>query len=251
MIKDNDTSMQMVAFVTGSTKGIGFSIIKALLSKGITVIGNSRGQESTLPQEFQLLLESNAYLDYYAGDLSKEDIVENIFRKVTKKYGRIDILVNNIGNSNKKPFLRMTPDDFKKALDVNLLCSVYCSKHAIRSMVQQKFGRIINISSIAGTNGMSFEAHYSAAKAGLIGLTKSIAREYGSMGITCNAVAPGIINIGNSIEKGLAETKVLELIPVNRFGSPEDVAEIVLFLSSEKAGYINGQVIKVDGGLYI
>ena len=241
----------LVCFVSGSTKGIGFAIVQSMLNRGMRVIGNSRTERSNLALDFQLLMDRDQGLDYYAGDLSKEEVAEYIFREVMKKYGRIDILVNNIGSSYKKPFIRMTSDDFHKALDINLLHAVYCSKYVICGMIQRKYGRIINISSIAGTNGMPFEAHYSAAKAGLIGLTKSIALEYGSMGITCNVVAPGIIDIDGHMKKEMFENKVMDLIPVHRFGTPKEIAETVVFLSSKDAGYINGQVIKVDGGLYI
>ena len=233
---------QRVVFVSGSTRGIGFSIAKALLDKGFIVIGNSRVKEEDVNLELKLYKNYS----YIQGDVTKEEDVAFIFKRIMKTYGRIDVLVNNVGITNKKSFITCSENDFNEMFRTNLLGAVHCSKYALKHMIFKKYGRIINISSIAGTNALPFEVLYSSSKAALIGLTKGIAKEYGSKGVTCNAIAPGVIDTGEGNFDDIKDS-----IPACTIGTPEDVARLVAFLSSEEAAYITGQVIKVDGGLFI
>ena len=238
-----------VVFVTGSTKGIGYAVLKEFLQNGYYVIGCSRKDQFELDHDFSALLHNNEKLDYFQCDTTSEKDVSQIFSNIIKKYKRIDVVVNNVGKSEKKSLMNISLEQFMKIIDINLISTLNCTKAALKPMIMKKRGKIINISSIAGTNGMPFESHYSTAKAGIIGLTKSIAKEYGSKGITCNAVVPGIINT----QKVNTDTDndVINDIALRRIGKPFDVAGLVCFLGSEKADYMTGQVIKVDGGLFI
>lgn len=228
-------------FVSGSTKGIGMAAAEALLAEGYLVAGNSRAEHWDIPESWR----NRQNFMYVSGDVTQEEDVADIFRRVISEYGRIDILVNNVGRSNKKTFLSAGKKDFEDMFAINMLGAALCTKHALKSMVRHRFGRVINISSIAGTNGMPMEVYYSSAKAALLGFTKAVSKEYSRKGITCNAVAPGIIDTGI-----LKDDSVLADIPAQRFGRPEDVSGLICFLASERASYITGQLIKVDGGLY-
>lgn len=230
-----------VAFISGSTRGIGLKTAEAFLKEGYLVVGNSREEQFQAPESWP----NRRNFLYFCADVTKEDEVAELFRKILSDFGHMDVLVNNVGRTVKKPFLSAGRKDFEDMFLVNMYSAALCTKYALKSMVRSRFGRIINISSIAGTNGMAMEVFYSAAKSALQGFTKSVSREYAAKGITCNAVAPGIIDTGDLLDGSMAAR-----IPAHRFGTPEDVAGLVRFLASDRAAYITGQLIKVDGGLY-
>jgi 3-oxoacyl-[acyl-carrier protein] reductase len=185
-----------------------------------------------------------------AGDVSDENQAEQTIKAVVREFGRIDILVNNAGIHRDRLLLRMTPDDFDQVLQVNLRGAFLCTKYVMPHLIRQHYGRVINVSSVVGLTGNPGQANYAAAKAGLIGFTKAVAREVASRNVTVNAVAPGFIATG--MVEGLTQdqrNQILERIPMGRFGTSEDVADTILFLSSKGAGYLTGQVLTVDGGL--
>jgi len=241
-----------VALVTGSTKGIGRAIAETLANLGAAVIINSSNSPE-LGEELASALRTKGMAATYMGaDITKKEEVNIMVKEIVKTYGKIDILINNVGKTQSKPILAMSPANFDEMYELNLKSSYHCINAVIKPMLMKRFGRIINISSTAGTNGMPFEAHYSAAKSGLIGLSKAIAKEMGPKGITCNVVAPGIIATEkNKLAMDDKKRNVLDTIPLRREGSPEDVVGVVAFLASDYAAYITGQVIKVDGGLFI
>ena len=239
-----------IILVTGGTRGIGYSIVSKMLSEGKQVICCSREKREHVHEQFAKLLLSNEHLlDYVVCDVTSEDAVEQLFSYIWKKYKKLDVLVNNVGGSVKKALLAMNTEEIKNILAINLLSAIYCTKNAVKLMILQHKGKIINISSTAGTNGLPLESAYCAAKAGIIGFTRSVAKEYGCKGIQCNAVAPGIIQTESN--NAFPPEDIVKKIPQKRIGTPLDVAEVVNFLASEQAAYITGQVVKVDGGLYI
>jgi 3-oxoacyl-[acyl-carrier protein] reductase len=185
-----------------------------------------------------------------AGDVSDENQAEQTIKAVVREFGRIDILVNNAGIHRDRLLLRMTPDDFDQVLQVNLRGAFLCTKYVMPHLIRQHYGRVINMSSVVGLTGNPGQANYAAAKAGLIGFTKAVAREVASRNVTVNAVAPGYIATGMVEDLSEEQQKqILERIPMGRFGTSEDVAETILFLSSKGAGYLTGQVLTIDGGL--
>jgi len=239
-----------VSLVTGASRGIGKAIALKLASLGSKVAVNYREREA----------EANSVIEAIAGqggaeaiaikaDVADTEAVKAMVEQVTDRWGTIDILVNNAGITRDTLVLRMGDKDWDEVIDTNLRGAYLCTKFALRSMIRQRRGRIINISSIAGVMGNPGQSNYAASKGGLIAFTKSVAREIGSRNITVNAVAPGFIAT-EMTDKLPSERKesVLAIIPLQRFGEPEDVAELVAFLASEKAGYITGQVICIDGG---
>ena len=239
-----------VALVTGGSRGIGRAIALLLAERGAKVVINYvRGQDEA--NAVVAAIESKGGQAHaLQGDVSVPAEAQNLVDQTVKTFGKIDILVNNAGITKDTLMMRMSESDWDAVLDTNLKGAYLCAKAALRPMLRSKGGRIINISSVSGQAGSGGQANYSAAKAGLIGFTKALAREVGSRSITVNAVAPGFIE--TDMTNVLAEEfkkKALEQIPLERFGKPEDVAEAVAFLASDAAGYITGQVLAVNGGM--
>lgn len=239
-----------VALVTGASRGIGRAIALTLAGYGAIVIVNYCGSKEKADEIVNQIKENGGTAIAYQADVADFEAVKTMFADITKEYGRIDILVNNAGITKDNLILKMSEEEFDAVINTNLKGVFNCLKQASRIMLKQKEGRIINISSISGVVGNPGQANYCAAKAGVIGITKSLAKELGSRGITVNAVAPGYINTDmTAVLKDDLKEKVTELIPLKRLGEVEDIAETVAFLASDKASYITGQTIQVDGGL--
>lgn len=239
-----------VALVTGASRGIGSEIAKGLAAKGAAVIINFSGSKDKAEDVKREIEIAGGAAALYQWDVSDYAACEVCMQKIIREYGQLDILVNNAGITKDGLLMRMSEEDFDRVIQVNLKGAFHTIRFASRQMIKQKGGRIINISSVAGIVGNSGQANYAAAKAGLIGLTKTAAKELASRGITVNAVAPGFID--TDMTAGLSD-KVREsaaaLIPLGVFGKSEDIAAAVLFLASKDAGYITGQVLHVDGGM--
>lgn len=239
-----------VALVTGASRGIGSEIAKGLAAKGAAVIINFNGSKDKAEDVKREIEIAGGAAALYQWDVSDYAACEACVQKIIREYGQLDILVNNAGITKDGLLMRMSEEDFDRVIQVNLKGAFHTIRFASRQMIKQKSGRIINISSVAGIAGNAGQANYAAAKAGLIGLTKTAARELASRGITVNAVAPGFID--TDMTAGLSD-KVRESaaaqIPLGVFGKPEDIAAAVLFLTSKDAGYITGQVLHVDGGM--
>lgn len=239
-----------VSLVTGASRGIGKAIALKLASLGSKVAVNYREREAEANSVIEAIAsQGGGEAIAIKADVADTEAVKAMVEQVTDRWGSIDILVNNAGITRDTLVLRMGDKDWDEVIDTNLRGAYLCTKFALRSMIRQRRGRIINISSIAGVMGNPGQSNYAASKGGLIAFTKSVAREIGSRNITVNAVAPGFIAT-EMTDKLPSERKesVLAIIPLQRFGEPEDVAELVAFLASEKAGYITGQVICIDGG---
>jgi len=239
-----------IAVVTGAARGIGRAIALALAAEGAIVIVHYNGSAAKAEEVIKEITQAGGRAESFACNVTDATAVEGLFAEVLKKYGRIDILVNNAGITKDGLLMRMTEEDFTQVIDTNLKGAFHCTKAAVKVMLKQRSGRIINISSVSGVTGNAGQANYSASKAGLIGLTKSVAREVASRGITVNAVAPGFIETDmTEVLPEKVKTNATAQIPLNHFGKPEDVAAAVAFLASDKSGYITGQVICVDGGM--
>ncbi len=234
-----------VALVTGAGSGIGEAIAKKLAEKEYTVIVTDiTGGEKRVAEEIR---EKGGVAESYKLDVTLPREVENIIDGVVKKYGRIDVLVNNAGIYPFKSFLEMTLEDWDKVMNVNLRGVFIVTKAVVPHMIKQKYGRIINISSIAGQRGIAQLVHYCASKAGVDGFTRALAVELAPYGITVNAIAPGIIKTPGTIRAGIVED-FSKLVPLGRAGEPEDIANLVAFLASDEASWITGQVYVIDGG---
>jgi 3-oxoacyl-[acyl-carrier protein] reductase len=244
-----------VALVTGASRGMGKAIALKLASLGSKVVVNYVAIEASNKVDAENLVESIIRLGREAmsveADVRDSETVKAMIEQVTDKWSKIDILVNNAGINRDTLLLRMTDDAWDDVINTNLRGAYLCTKFALRSMMRQEWGRIINIASVSGIVGNIGQSNYAASKGGLIAFTKSVAREMGSRNITVNAVAPGYIITGMT-DKLPPERKeaILAMIPLQRFGQPEDVAELVAFLASDRAGYITGQAITIDGGLF-
>lgn len=242
-----------VVVVTGGSKGIGRSICLRFAKDGARIVFvHYDPDEAQADETLKLLGDRGVEAKAKKLDVSSFNDVEHFFNDVVEEFQGLDVLVNNSGITRDALFLRMSEEQWDQALSVNLKGAFNCAKAAVRFMVKQRSGRIVNISSVVGQIGNIGQANYSASKAGIMGFTKSIARELAHRGITVNAVAPGFIN--TEMTRSLPE-KAKELfmnqIPMGRIGEPEEVAEVVYWLASEAASYITGQVIHVNGGLYM
>ena len=239
-----------IAVVTGASRGIGRAIALRLGLEGATVIVNYNGSEEKALQVVKEIEEKGGKAEAIACNVSDYEASGVFLEGVIKKYGKLDILINNAGITRDNLLMKMSEEEFDAVINTNLKGVFNCMKHVSRQMIKQRGGRIINISSVSGILGNAGQANYCAAKAGVIGMTKSFAREAASRGITVNAIAPGYIqtDMTDVLSDSVKEAS-LDQIPMKRFGTPEDIAAAAVFLASEPAGYITGQVISVDGGM--
>jgi len=236
-----------VAIITGGARGIGREIALRLAEAGATAVVSDVADAEPTAEEIRKTGHQSLAV---AADVTSATDVAGMVEKVIAEYGRIDILVNNAGIARDQLLMRMSDEDWEAVLNVNLKSVFLCTRAVLRQMVKQRWGRIVSISSIVGIVGNPGQANYSSSKAGIIGFTKTIAREVGSRGITVNAIAPGFI-VSKMTDQLSEEQKseMLKRIPLGFLGTPRDVAEAVAFLASEEARYITGQVLGVDGGL--
>jgi 3-oxoacyl-[acyl-carrier protein] reductase len=239
-----------VALVTGASRGIGRAIATSLAGAGAAVVVNYKGNQAAAEQVVREIEAAEGHALAVQADISQAEEVERLFKTVLERFGKIDILVNNAGITRDTLLLRMKEDDFDMVLDTNLRGVFLCTKAALRPMTKARGGRIINITSVVGLMGNAGQANYAAAKAGIIGFTKSVAREMASRGITVNAVAPGYIETElTGVLSEQIRQAIMENIPLGRMGAPQDVANVVCFLASDAAGYLTGQTLTVDGGM--
>ena len=239
-----------IAVITGGGRGIGRSIAKVFLGYGSKVIA----LDKVFPDDFESFADEyrkkGLTISSKVIDVTNFSDTAKVFDEIVKEYGRIDILINNAGITRDKLLLRMAEEDWDAVLTVNLKGCFNTTKAVIRTMASQKYGKIVNVSSVVGLMGNAGQANYSASKAGLLGLTKSTAKEFGSRNINVNAVAPGFVETDMTHVLTEEQRKAfLDVIPLKRGCKPEEVAEVIAFLSSDKAGYITGQVIAIDGGM--
>ena len=232
------------ALVTGGTRGIGQAVCYMLAEAGadVAVIGRSSGEETVAG-----VVSRGRKAKFYPCDAADFAAVESVVKEVTADFGKIDILVNNAGITKDMLLVQMDEADFDAVVDVNLKGCFHFMRHVSRQMMRKKYGRIINISSVAGLMGNGGQVNYAASKAGIIGMTKSAAKELAGRGITVNAVAPGLVE--TDMTKDLDCGRLLENVPAGRMGRPEEAASLVTYLASPDAAYITGEVIRIDGGL--
>jgi len=241
-----------VALVTGGFRGLGRAMAETLGKAGAHVVAADVLPEDVGQETLRLLSEGGGKGELKRLDVTNSEQVDETLKEIHKRLGRIDIVVNNAGIARDNLLLRVSDDDIQKTFAVNVTGAINCTRSAVRLMMRAKTGRIINLASVVAELGNPGQTVYSASKAALIGLTKTLSREYASRGITVNAVAPGFID--TDMTKNLPEDAkkyMLQQIPLGRIGAPQDVAAAVLFLSSDEASYITGQVIRVNGGMYV
>ena len=239
-----------VALITGGSRGIGRAVALSLAGAGFDVAICYAKNENAANECVSECISKGVRAMCVQADVSNPEDVERLIKSVRDKLGAVDVLVNNAGITRDGLIIGMSIEDYEKVLDTNLKGAFLCTKAVLRDMMKKRFGRIINITSVVAITGNAGQSNYCASKAGLIGLTKSVAREYGGRGICVNAVAPGFIE--TDLTKSLSEevrNECMKQIPLKRFGTPQDVADAVEFLAGEKSGYITGQVIEVTGGM--
>ncbi|KAF1296829.1 3-oxoacyl-[acyl-carrier-protein] reductase [Enterococcus sp. JM4C] len=233
-------------FITGSTRGLGAAIAKEFAKEGANIVLNGRGEVAA--ESIKEIEDLGVSCIAVSGDISDFDKAGEMINQAISELGSVDVLVNNAGVTNDKLVLRMTADDFEQCLKINLTGTFNMTQHVLKKMMKQRQGAIINLSSVSGLIGNFGQANYAASKAGVIGFTKSVAREAATRGITCNAIAPGFIETDmTEVLSDKVKEEATKQIPLQRFGQPQDVAETAVFLA--KSSYITGQVISVDGGM--
>ena len=242
--------MDKVAMITGATRGIGKQIALTLANEGYNIVLNYRTENDELKQLKNEIESKNVKCLAVQGDVTNFEDCKQMIESAIKEFGKIDILVNNAGITKDMLLARMKEEDFKQVIDVNLVGTFNMTKNVISYMMKARNGRIINISSVVGIAGNAGQTNYSASKAGIIGFTKSLAKEVASRNILVNAVAPGFIETNmTDVLKQEVKDEIAKNIPLKRMGTPKDVANVVMFLASEDSSYITGQVISVDGGM--
>ncbi len=243
---------EKIALITGSSRGIGAAIAKDLAANGASVIVNYRSDEEAANDVVAEITIAGGQAVARQADVSDFDQASTLIKNIKKEFGRLDILVNNAGTTRDNVIMLMKEADWDLVINTNLKSAWNCSRAAARIMMRQRNGRIINITSVAGISGNAGQSNYSASKAGMIGLTKSLAREIGPRGVTVNAVAPGFVptDLTSDLLEDLKDT-IIELTSMRRLGTPEDVARLTTFLASDQASFITGQVIAVDGGMVL
>ena len=242
--------MSKVVFITGGTRGIGKQIAFTFAKQGYDIAINYRSQNDELENLKKEIEQNNVKCLAVQGDVSKFEDCERFVKEIIEYYGRIDVLVNNAGITKDTLLMRMKKEDFESVIDVNLVGTFNVTKNVISYMLKARSGRIINISSVVGVSGNAGQTNYSASKAGIIGFTKSLAKEVASRNILVNAVAPGFIQTDmTDVLKEDVKENIAKQIPLNRMGSAQDVANVVKFLASDDSSYITGQVINIDGGM--
>jgi 3-oxoacyl-[acyl-carrier protein] reductase len=237
-----------VAVITGASRGIGRAIALALAEEGATIVVNYARSSQAADEVVEKIKATGGQAIALQADVAQAEQVNTLMTTVIEQYGRIDVLVNNAGITRDSLLLRMKPDDWQSVIDLNLTGVFLCTRAVSKGMLKQRSGRIINIASVSGQMGNPGQANYSAAKAGVIGFTKTIAKEMASRGITVNAIAPGFI--ATDMTHDLKSDEILKFIPLGRYGQPDEVAGAVRFLAADPAAaYITGQTLNVDGGM--
>lgn len=239
-----------VALVTGASRGIGKAIAMGLAKAGYYVVINFASSEEKALAVLEEIKTQGGQGMVYGCNIADFEAVDTMVKTITKEVGNVDLLVNNAGITKDQLMLRMTEDDFSRVIDINLKGTFNCTKAVTRTMFKARQGNIINISSVIGLVGNIGQVNYAASKAGVIGMTKSLAKEYAARNIRVNAIAPGFIDteMTDALNEDVKKS-IMDKIPLNKLGKPEDVANLVEFLASEKARYITGQVLAVDGGM--
>lgn len=239
-----------VALVTGGGRGLGRAIAVKLAEEGAKVAISYRSNDDAARETEELVRKAGAGCETFKGDVASPEDVEALIKGVGEAFGPVEILVNNAGMTRDNILLRMKDVEFEEVLATNLKGTYLCTRAVLRGMVRARWGRIVNISSVVGLLGNAGQANYAASKAGMIGFTKSVAREVAGRGITANAVAPGYVEteLTGALPENVKE-QILGQVPVGRFGEPEEIAEVVAFLAGDRAAYVTGQTIAVDGGM--